>query len=263
MRVRLATVAALAAGGALLWLERRRPLRRCIEPATRHDLRNLAIAGLAAATVRLVERPVVEPLAALIARRRWGALPALGLPRAAERLLALALLDYTLYLWHILTHRLPLLWRLHRVHHADLDLTATTALRFHAMELALCAVACRAGGRDRRQRIDAPALAAGDVRFDSLSPFESAPAERSRSLPCRDPDDAAASRHPPLVAAGRDEHQLVERPDLVGQAAPHATAGRAAGGDRHWRSRRAAGGGPRPSPAADAAFAVMESAPPR
>jgi len=137
MRVRLATVAALAAGGALLWLERRRPLRRCIEPATRHDLRNLAIAGLAAATVRLVERPVVEPLAALIARRRWGALPALGLPRAAERLLALALLDYTLYLWHILTHCLPLLWRLHRVHHADLDLTATTALRFHAMELAL------------------------------------------------------------------------------------------------------------------------------
>lgn len=137
MRVRLATVAALAAGGALLWLERRRPLRRRIEPAMRHDLRNLAIAGLAAAAVRLVERPVVEPLAALVARRRWGVLPALGLPRTAERLLALALLDYTLHLWHILTHRLPLLWRLHRVHHADLDLTATTALRFHAMELLL------------------------------------------------------------------------------------------------------------------------------
>jgi sterol desaturase/sphingolipid hydroxylase (fatty acid hydroxylase superfamily) len=46
---------------------------------------------------------------------------------------------YTLSLWHILTHRLRLLWRCHRVHHADLDLTATTALRFHALELALSA----------------------------------------------------------------------------------------------------------------------------
>jgi sterol desaturase/sphingolipid hydroxylase (fatty acid hydroxylase superfamily) len=40
-----------------------------------------------------------------------------------------------LYLWHILTHRLPFLWKMHVVHHLDRDLTATTAVRFHAAEL--------------------------------------------------------------------------------------------------------------------------------
>src|SRR5215204_2241217 len=54
-----------------------------------------------------------------------------------EVALACVLLDYTLYLWHVATHRVPFLWRFHVVHHADLDLDATTALRFHFAELAL------------------------------------------------------------------------------------------------------------------------------
>jgi sterol desaturase/sphingolipid hydroxylase (fatty acid hydroxylase superfamily) len=45
------------------------------------------------------------------------------------------LLDYTLYVWHILVHRVPMLWRFHLVHHVDLDLDTTTGLRFHAGEL--------------------------------------------------------------------------------------------------------------------------------
>ena len=59
------------------------------------------------------------------------------MPRAIETLAACALLDYTLYGWHYLTHRVPLLWRCHVVHHADLDLSVTTALRFHFAELLL------------------------------------------------------------------------------------------------------------------------------
>jgi len=55
-------------------------------------------------------------------------------------ILAVALLDYTLYLWHILTHRLPFLWRFHKAHHVDLDMDASTALRFHFGELALATV---------------------------------------------------------------------------------------------------------------------------
>jgi sterol desaturase/sphingolipid hydroxylase (fatty acid hydroxylase superfamily) len=46
-------------------------------------------------------------------------------------------MDYTLYLWHILTHRVPALWRFHAVHHIDLDLDASTAIRFHFGELTL------------------------------------------------------------------------------------------------------------------------------
>jgi sterol desaturase/sphingolipid hydroxylase (fatty acid hydroxylase superfamily) len=52
-------------------------------------------------------------------------------------MLAVVLLDYTLYIWHVLTHRVPWLWRFHLVHHVDRDLDASTALRFHAGELAL------------------------------------------------------------------------------------------------------------------------------
>jgi sterol desaturase/sphingolipid hydroxylase (fatty acid hydroxylase superfamily) len=46
-------------------------------------------------------------------------------------------MDYTLYAWHVLTHRVPLLYRFHRVHHSDLEMDATTALRFHFGEFVL------------------------------------------------------------------------------------------------------------------------------
>ena len=59
------------------------------------------------------------------------------LPRWLETLLGILLLDYSLYVWHVLLHRMSVLWRFHVVHHADLDLDATTALRFHFGELAL------------------------------------------------------------------------------------------------------------------------------
>lgn len=128
---------ALVAGAAvaLVWLERRRPLRRAVEQRTTRDARNLAVAVVAALAVRLTEQPAAERLTALVERRRWGLLKRAPLPAWAETALAVALLDYTLYLWHVLTHRVPLLWRFHVVHHADLDLSATTALRFHFGEL--------------------------------------------------------------------------------------------------------------------------------
>ena len=129
---------------ALAWLERRRPLRQgAHEPKVRRELRNAAVAGLAAATMQLLEKPVTDRLTALVARRRIGLLPALRLPGWAETAAACVLLDYTLYLWHVLTHKVPLLWRFHRVHHADLDLDASTGLRFHFGEMAM-SVAWRA-----------------------------------------------------------------------------------------------------------------------
>ena len=131
----------LVAGVAILvWAERRWPLRRRTAPGgARRAARNLALAGLSAITVQAVERPLVTPLARLVAERRVGLLPSLGLPGWIELPAALALMDYTLYLWHRLTHRVPFLWRFHRVHHADLDMDATTAIRFHAGEFLLSA----------------------------------------------------------------------------------------------------------------------------
>jgi sterol desaturase/sphingolipid hydroxylase (fatty acid hydroxylase superfamily) len=62
-------------------------------------------------------------------------LKGLSLPVWLEVPLAVALLDYTLYVWHVLVHKVPFLWRFHQPHHVDLDLDASTALRFHFAEM--------------------------------------------------------------------------------------------------------------------------------
>ncbi len=123
--------------GALVWFEWRRPLRRRVESQLTRTARNLAVAAGAAAVIRFVERPVIQPLAQAVEDRRLGLLKTLRLPPWLEVPLAVALMDYTLYVWHYLTHKVPLLWRFHVAHHLDLDLDATTALRFHFGEMLL------------------------------------------------------------------------------------------------------------------------------
>lgn len=119
----------------LVWQEFRRPLRRSTEPKPRRQVRNFAIAGLGALTVVAAESPLIRPLARVVENHRWGMLGRLGLPLWVEAGIALVLMDYTFYLWHVLLHRVPFLWRFHAVHHVDLDLDASTALRFHFGEL--------------------------------------------------------------------------------------------------------------------------------
>lgn len=126
----------LGAAATVLWLERRRQARAYVERPAVHISRNLVFAGIAAATVHVLEAPVVMPVARLVEQRRWGLVQAVPAPGWLRGLAAMLLLDYTLYLWHRLAHRAPWLWRFHLVHHVDLDLDATTGLRFHAGELA-------------------------------------------------------------------------------------------------------------------------------
>ena len=121
--------------GALFWFERKRPLRRSVEPKARRDARNLTVAALGAVSLVVAERPLVAPLAALVGQRRWGLLQRVRLPLWLEVAVAALLMDYTLYVWHVLVHKVPWLWRFHVVHHVDLDLDASTAIRFHFGEL--------------------------------------------------------------------------------------------------------------------------------
>jgi sterol desaturase/sphingolipid hydroxylase (fatty acid hydroxylase superfamily) len=128
--------------GALFVVERLRPLRALKDPGPSRVGRNLTIGLLGAATTAAGELPVVAPAQRLAERRRLGLLrrmPLRRLPRVCRFLLGFLLLDYTLYLWHWLNHRVPALWRFHAVHHLDLDLDSTTGLRFHFGELALAA----------------------------------------------------------------------------------------------------------------------------
>lgn len=126
---------ALGTFGVLVWLENRRPLRRATESKPVRTGRNLAVAGLAALALQIAEKPVASRLTKLVERRNLGLLKIVSLPVWMETILAVALMDYTLYVWHVLTHKVPFLWRFHLVHHVDLDLDASTALRFHYGEL--------------------------------------------------------------------------------------------------------------------------------
>jgi sterol desaturase/sphingolipid hydroxylase (fatty acid hydroxylase superfamily) len=127
---------ALLIGGiaALLWLERKYPLRVAVEPGLRRLARNFAVGVLTAAAVSAIERPIVTRVSSIAERRRWGVLPRLGAPDGIATAIGLALMDYTLYWWHVLLHRMPALWRMHEPHHVDRDLDTSTALRFHFAE---------------------------------------------------------------------------------------------------------------------------------
>jgi sterol desaturase/sphingolipid hydroxylase (fatty acid hydroxylase superfamily) len=125
--------------GALFVVERLRPLRSRKDPAPTRVARNLTIGLLAAATTAASDIPIVAPVQRLAERRRLGLLRQFPLPRALRVVLGFLLLDYTLYVWHWLNHRIPALWRFHAVHHIDLDLDSTTGIRFHFGELALAA----------------------------------------------------------------------------------------------------------------------------
>lgn len=130
-----ATITMGAAMLGLYWAERRIPLRNNrSEPDKSRVPRNMALAGSVAAVVGLLERPLIEPLSKAVERRRIGLLPLLNTGSRTETALGLLLMDYSLYWWHVLLHRVPLLWRSHIVHHSDLQLDSTTALRFHAWE---------------------------------------------------------------------------------------------------------------------------------
>lgn len=125
------------AGVALFLLEKRRPLRRQAQAEPQRTIRNLVMGASSMAVVALLQRPLVDRLAALVVERRLGLAQRLPLPAWARDAAAFLALDYTIYVWHVLTHRAPFLWRFHLVHHLDLDMDSTTAMRFHAADMAL------------------------------------------------------------------------------------------------------------------------------
>jgi sterol desaturase/sphingolipid hydroxylase (fatty acid hydroxylase superfamily) len=132
----------LTAGAALLLAlgESRRPLRKRVEPRGPRTARNLAAGTLTAVVTTALQTPLVARAQRHVTRQRLGILNQLDLSPAARRIIAVLLLDYTLWWWHRANHEVPLLWRFHAFHHADRDLDVTTALRFHAGEMALAAV---------------------------------------------------------------------------------------------------------------------------
>jgi len=132
---RIATVVLLAAIAAIALGERRRPLRRVTCPPGPRIVRNVVMGAMCAGVVALTEAPVTQAIARANARQRRGL--AGRMPGVLGPVAAFAAMDYGFYRWHVATHRVPLLWRLHRVHHVDPDLDMSTALRFHFVDMAV------------------------------------------------------------------------------------------------------------------------------
>ena len=98
---------------------------------------NLAITVLNPAVVYLIF-PIMPVGMALLARESgWGVLNHMDLPYWFEVAVGVMVLDLTIYLQHVMFHTIPVFWRLHMMHHTDLDFDVTTGLRFHPIEMIL------------------------------------------------------------------------------------------------------------------------------
>jgi sterol desaturase/sphingolipid hydroxylase (fatty acid hydroxylase superfamily) len=98
---------------------------------------NLGITLLNSLLLRILLPLTAVGAADFVAGHGAGLLNLFAVPRPAAFLLALAALDLAIYLQHLMFHAVPVLWRLHRMHHADLDFDVTTGARFHPVEIAL------------------------------------------------------------------------------------------------------------------------------
>ncbi len=113
------------------------PRRRQEIPRLLRWSNNLGVVVIDTLLVRLTFPLVAVGMAVLAAERDWGLLNVFAVPGWLAFLLSLLLLDLAIYLQHVIFHAVPALWRLHRMHHADLEFDVTTGLRFHPVEILL------------------------------------------------------------------------------------------------------------------------------
>ena len=133
--IRLGAFAGVFAAMAL-W-ELVAPRRRQAVGRLRRWPGNLGVVVLDTLLVRLIFPTAAVGVALVAEARGWGLLPALDAPSWLAIIIAVIALDLAIYLQHVLFHAVPVLWRLHRMHHADLDIDVTTGARFHPIEILL------------------------------------------------------------------------------------------------------------------------------
>ena len=113
------------------------PRRARLHSRTVRWLANLGLVVFNTILMRLVLPFAAVAFATLAAQRGWGLLNNLALPEWAALVVAVVTMDFAIYLQHIMVHAVPVLWRLHQVHHADPDYDVTTGARFHPIEIIL------------------------------------------------------------------------------------------------------------------------------
>lgn len=111
------------------------PRRRLTTSKSRRWFANLIIVALNPMAIALVYPVLPVGVALLAAEQGWGLLNQWTLPDWIEVIIAVVVLDFTVYAQHVMHHAIPALWRLQMMHHADLDIDMTTGLRFHPIEI--------------------------------------------------------------------------------------------------------------------------------
>jgi sterol desaturase/sphingolipid hydroxylase (fatty acid hydroxylase superfamily) len=129
--------AALAVFAAMAAWEVLAPRRSMLVGRTRRWPGNLGILVLDAVLVRLLIPLAAVGTAVIAAQHGWGLLNITPLPSWLAVLIGFVALDLVIYGQHVMFHKVPPLWRLHRMHHADLDIDVSTGLRFHPIEVAI------------------------------------------------------------------------------------------------------------------------------
>ena len=113
------------------------PRRSLTESKGTRWMNNLAVTFLNSILVRWI-LPVTTVGAALVSGQRgWGFFYILEMPQWLAGIIAIIVLDLTIYVQHVFFHKIPIFWRLHRMHHTDLDIDVTTGARFHPIEIIL------------------------------------------------------------------------------------------------------------------------------
>jgi len=118
------------AAAEILWPRRKQRLGR-----SGRWPHNIGIAFLNAMLVRFCLPITLAGFAVIVGKNRWGILSLTDFSLFSKSFVSLMLLDLVIYGQHVAFHHIPVLWRLHRVHHGDTEIDVTTALRFHPIEI--------------------------------------------------------------------------------------------------------------------------------
>ena len=176
--IRLGAFAAVFFGLAALELSV--PRRRRAVPIAWRWPNNLSLAAVNTLAARVVFPTAAVGVAVIAQERGWGLLNSVDLSVGLRIAIAILVLDLALYIQHVMFHKVPVLWRLHRVHHADLDVDVTTGIRFHPLEI-LLSMAIKTGCV---VALGAPAVAvvAFEVLLNAASLFNHANAKLPAAL---------------------------------------------------------------------------------
>ncbi|HEC13020.1 MAG TPA: sterol desaturase family protein [Acidiferrobacteraceae bacterium] len=123
-------------GAMALW-ELIAPRRALTISKTLRWVNNLGLVVLNIIILRLIFPTAVVGMAVFAAEQGWGVLNYINIPFGLAVVASVVIMDFIIYLQHVMVHAVPILWRLHRVHHADPDFDVTTGARFHTLEIIL------------------------------------------------------------------------------------------------------------------------------